>query len=176
MTDHELLTLLRENPESGFRELLRLYSGYVYTIVRGKLCDCGTQEDIEETVSDVFVQFYLWMQAHPEAPANIRALLAVIAKRHSINRFYALTKQPVCDSYEQLLTEQPDSSAAPDEAVLLMEAVRSLGEPDCEIILRRYYFGQTSKEIGRALGIKPNTVDQKLSRSIKKLRELWKGV
>ena len=53
-----------------------------------------------------------------------------------------------------------------------METVRALGEPDSEIILRRYYFGQTSKEIGAALGMKPNTVDQRLSRALKKLREV----
>ena len=171
MNDPELLQMLRSDPEQGLSEMIRSFGGYVYTIVRSKLSECGTREDIEETVSDVFVQLYQWVQAHPDEPANVRALLAVIAKRHSINRFYALTKQPLCDSYEALLTDLPDPAAAPDDRVMLMQAVKSLGEPESEIILRRYYFGQSSKEIGRALGLKPNTVDQKLSRSLRKLRE-----
>ena len=171
MQDSELLRLLQEAPEKGFAALIRQYGGYVYTIAANRLRGTGTAEDIEETVSDVFVQFYRWMQTHDVADADLRALLAVIAKRRSINRFNALTKQPAADSFETLLSEPQSHETAPDEHVLLMEAVRSLGQPDSEIILRRYYFGQTSNEIGAALGMQPNTVDQRLSRGLKKLRE-----
>lgn len=175
MSDEQLMKLLRDDPERGFAELVFTYSGYVCAIARNKLNSCGTEEDIEEAVSDVFVRFYRWMQAHPEEPVNIRAMLAVIAKRHCINRFYALTRQPVCDSFEHLLSEPADGRPAPDESVLLMQAVLALGEPESEIILRRFYFGQSSMEIGEALGMKPNTVDKKLSRSLKKLREQLGG-
>ncbi|MBR3446321.1 MAG: sigma-70 family RNA polymerase sigma factor [Oscillospiraceae bacterium] len=175
MTDEQLIRLLRDDPERGFAALISAYSGYVYTIAANKLNSCGTPQDIEEAVSDVFLQFYQWMQAHPDADIRIRALLAVIAKRHCINRFYALTRQPLCDSFEHLLTEPADGSPAPDESVLLMQAVLALGEPESGILLRRYYFGQSSKEIGEALGMKPNTVDKKISRSLKKLREQLLG-
>lgn len=173
MKDDALTALLREQPERGFEALIQTYSGYVYIIVKNKLLGVGTHEDIEEAVSDVFVLFYQWMQKHGAASGSIRPLLAVIAKRHAINRYYALTRQPLCDSYESLLTEPADCAAAPEDSVMLMQAVKALGEPESEIILRRYYFGQTSAEIGAALGLKPNTVDQKLSRSLKKLRECF---
>lgn len=175
MSDEKLTELLRNDPERGFAELVFTYSGYVFAIARSKLSSCGTEEDIEEAVSDVFVRFYRWIQAHPEEPVNIRAMLAVIAKRHCISMFYVLTRRPVCDSLDELRTEPADGSSAPDESVLLMQAVLALGEPEAEIILRRFYFGQSSREIGEALGIKPNTVDKKISRSLKKLREQLSG-
>ena len=170
MTDEALTALLRENPERGMTELVQQYSGYVYIIVKNKLLGVGVHEDIEEAVSDVFAMFYRWMQTHDTAGASLRALLAVMAKRHAINRYYKLTRQPLCDSFEELLHEPQDPAAKPDEHVLLMQAVQALGEPDSEIVLRRFYFGQPSKEIGAALGLKPNTVDQRLSRALKKLR------
>ena len=170
MQDSDLIALLQTDPERGFTALVRQYGGYVYTIVANKLRGTGTAEDIEETVSDVFAQFYTWMQSHDLAGTNLRALLAVIAKRHSINRFYALTRHPAAEPIDTLPTEP--AAAAPDEQILLIETVKSLGEPDSEIILRRYYFGQSSKEIGAALGMKPNTVDQRISRGLKKLREI----
>ena len=175
MTDEQLLRLLRDDPERGLAALIAAYSGYVCTIARSKLGGCGTEEDIEEAVSDVFLQFYQWVQVHPEAAVTVRALLAIIAKRHCINRYYALTRQPVCDSFEHLLAEPSDGTPTPDESVLLMQAVLALGEPESSIILRRYYFGQSSREIGEALGMKPNTVDKKISRSLKKLREQLGG-
>lgn len=173
MQDEDLLHMLQTEPENGMRELIRCYSGYVYTIIKNKL-GCGTHEDCEEVVGDVFVRFYEWICKNAETCSSIRAVLAVIAKRQAINRFRALTKQPDCESYEDLLTEQPSRAAAPDMSVTLMLSVQALGEPDSEIILRRYYFGQSSGEIAAALGLKPNTVDQKISRGLKKLRAIWK--
>ena len=172
MQDSELFTLLRESPQQGFAAIMRQYTGYVYTIAANQLRNVGSAEDIEEAVSDVFVMLYQWLQTHDPAGTSLRALLAVIAKRHSINCYHRLTKQPPADSLEQLLTEPHSSGPAPDEQIALADAVKSLGEPDSEIILRRYYIGQTSKEIGAALGMKPNTVDQRISRGLKKLREM----
>ncbi len=174
MQDAELLHMLQTTPEEGVRELVRCYSGYVYTIIRNKLSGCGTHEDCEETVSDVFVQFYEWIRKNTNKCTSIRAVLAVIAKRQAVSRFRALTKQPPCESHEELPIEQPDPVASPDASVTLMLSVQALGEPDSEIVLRRYYFGQSSSEIAAALGLKPNTVDQKLSRALKKLRAIWK--
>ena len=172
MQDSELLAMLRDTPEAGLAAIMKQYTGYVYTIAANQLRDTGTQEDIEETVSDVFLTFYRWQQTHTTAGMHLRALLAVIAKRQSINRFYVLTRQPHTDAFEELLTEPHSKDIAPDERITLIQAVQSLGIPDSEIILRRYYFGQSSKEIGAALNMKPNTVDQRLSRGLKKLREI----
>ena len=133
MQDAELLQMLCAEPEQGMQMLIRHYSGYVYTIVKNKLSGCGTHEDFEETVSDVFIRFYEWVRKAPETCGSIRAVLAVIAKRQAVSRFRALTKQPPCESYEGLLSEQPDSAAAPDESVLLMQTVKALGEPESEI-------------------------------------------
>ena len=47
--------------------------------------------------------------------------------------------------------------------------MEGLGEPDREIFLRKYYLGQRTKEIARALNLRENTVDQKVGRGLKKL-------
>ena len=173
MSNEVLLRLLIEQPEQGITTLIEQYGGYVHTIVRNKLQDIAAKEDIDETVSDVFVMLWKWVKEHPQTDVNLRAMLAVMAKRHAINRFHALKKQAQCDSLDEMLV-QPQDVSTTDESVILMETVNSLGQPDSEIILRRYYFGQTSREIGDALGLKTNTVDQKLSRGLKKLRIIFK--
>lgn len=173
MSNEVLLRLLIEQPEQGITTLIEQYGGYVHTIVRNKLQDIAAKEDIDETVSDVFVMLWKWVKEHPQTDVKFRAMLAVMAKRHAINRFHALKKQAHCDSLDEMLV-QPQDVSTTDESVILMETVKSLGQPDSEIILRRYYFGQTSREIGDALGLKTNTVDQKLSRGLKKLRIIFK--
>ena len=173
MSNEVLLKLLIEQPEEGISVLIEQYGGYVHAIVHNKLQDIAAKEDIDETVSDVFVMLWKWVKEHPQTDVNLRAMLAVMAKRHAINRFHALKKHAYSDSLDEMFV-QPQDVSATDESVILMETVKSLGQPDSEIILRRYYFGQTSREIGDALGLKTNTVDQKLSRGLKKLRIIFK--
>lgn len=49
--------------EKTLENLMKQYTGYVYTIVKGISCDCLEKEDMEEIVSDVF--FSLWKsQSH----------------------------------------------------------------------------------------------------------------
>ena len=54
----------------------------------------------------------------------------------------------------------------------LLEAVKSLGSPDSEIIVRKYYMGESSKEIAEKLSLTVNAVDTRTSRALKKLRSI----
>lgn len=54
MTDQELLILLKEDTESGLRELLRTYGPAFRTIARNILRDLS-EEDIEEVISDILI-------------------------------------------------------------------------------------------------------------------------
>ena len=53
-------------------------------------------------------------------------------------------------------------------AKALVNAINKLGEPDREIIIRKYYFRQSSKEISKAIHSKPNTVDSRVHRALKR--------
>ena len=49
-------------------------------------------------------------------------------------------------------------------------AVDALAEPDREILLRRYYFGQKPREIAAALGLDKKQVDNRLYQTKRRLR------
>ena len=61
MDERSLLTLLQKRPNEGMKELMWQYMGYCYYIVRNKLSEFP-QEDIEECVSDVFVDAYRYRE------------------------------------------------------------------------------------------------------------------
>ncbi len=54
----------------------------------------------------------------------------------------------------------------------LVEAVNSLGEPDREIIVRRFYLDQPSRSVAEALGMTVSAVDTRLHRAVSKLRDM----
>lgn len=54
----------------------------------------------------------------------------------------------------------------------LIAAVNTLGEPDREIIIRRYYYQQKPKDIGYILDVPVKQIENCLYRSKLKLREI----
>lgn len=181
--DEELLRLLQHQPEQGLQKLMDQYMGLVYAIVCGKLAAAG-REDIEETVSDVFYEFYQNRHSLDLSRGSIKACLAVIAKRRAIDRYRKLARAAACSlPIEQAEkragaeTETPEAAAAArEQRELLLREIAALGWPDSEIFIRKYYLGQNSKAIAAALRLKVNTVDKKISRGLGKLRQALGGV
>ena len=59
MTSRELTALMEKSPVSCHKALVKEYGRYVYAIAYNKLRGCGTNEDIEECVSDVFAALFM---------------------------------------------------------------------------------------------------------------------
>ena len=172
MTDSELIILLKKDPERGLAEVVCKYSGYVYKIAYGKLSGVCRREDIEEAASDIFMKFYEYFM-NTEKPLTVVApYLAVIAKRHSINLYKKHISDTEVISFEEIaetVAFQTDDSYTRQR---LIEAVVALGRPDSEIFMRKYFYGQKSREIAEELNMKTNTVDKIVSRGLVKLRKI----
>ncbi len=185
-SDRELYYLLRHDPEKGLEAIMEEYTGLVYTIVYGKLSSVGTRQDAEECVGDVFLALWHARESLDPERGSIRAYLATIAKREAIDTYRRLaapsrrirTEAEALDEATEL-ADETDVVAAYIEREskdALLRAVKALGEPDSEIIIRKYYFGETSKTIGRALHMRENTVNKRLSRALAKLKDTIGGI
>ena len=63
----------------------------------------------------------------------------------------------------------------PYESHLIRETVNQLDSEDFEIIVRYYFYGQTDREIGEALGKSKGAITMARGRAIKKLRAIISG-
>ena len=173
MNDEQLLGALRSDPQKGLEAVVRQYSGYVLKIARVKLGDVCTREDIEEAVSDIFLKFYKAGSERGFELRSVRGLLSVIAARHCTDIF-RVKKNAVetvgFDELENLIAEDKDMNV-PD----LAAAVKSLGEPDSFIFIRKYWFGQKNADIARELGMSPGALNTRVSRGLDKLRKILEG-
>ena len=172
MSDEELLQLLKADSEKGLRAVIDKYGGYVYRIAYSKLGSVCQREDIEEAVSDIFAAFYDYARGRGFELQSVQAYLAVIAKRRSINLYKKAIKRADVISFDEAEEFIGEADKTRELHYELIDAIKRLGEPDSEIILRRYFLGQKSREIARALRLRPNTVDKKISRGLKKLKTI----
>ena len=183
MEDNKLLRLLHKDPNAGMEQLLNQYTGLVYAVVKSKLDGSYyVSSDIEDCVADVFSKFYTELTDYDPTISTIKTYLCVIARNHAVN----VSKRRSIEGGISLDDEQSllqvaddvmiDSEIAEDELRReVLKAVEDLGEPDSSIIFRKFYYGESSKEIAKALGISVSNVDTRTHRALNKLRKMFGG-
>ena len=181
-TDKDLLLLLQNNPERGLDKLINIYSGLIYTIVYSKLANSSTQ-DIEECVSDIIFELYKNRNYIDLQKGSIKAYISVIAKRKAIDNFRKRdSKVQNISIDDEKQSDLPANTNIEVEIInaearnILIQEINALGKPDSEIFIRKYYLGQTTKSIAKALNLRENTVDKRVSRGLIKLRQSLGGV
>jgi len=181
--DKRLLRLLHKDPNAGMEQLLNQYTGLVYAVVKGKLDGSfHVSSDLEDCVADVFSKFYTELADYDPAMSSIKSYLCVIARNHAINvaKRRSLEGGISLDDGQSLLQVADDvmidSELADDELRReVIKAVEDLGEPDSSIIFRKYYYGESSKEIAKATGLSVSNVDTRTHRALNKLRKMFGG-
>lgn len=181
MTNSEYDRLRAESPQRAHRALFDEYCAYVYAIAAGKLKLCGSREDIEECVSDIFASVYRSCERASSGQGDLKPLVGTIAKRTSIDFYrklivrYGTTVSVEDESVSQLKTET-DIEAEHDRSELrrqVIAEVEKLGEPDSHIIIQQYFNGLTLKEIAAGLSMTEAAVQKRSIRAREKLRKAF---
>ena len=171
MADEQtLLRRLQQQDPRALERAVERYTPYLSTVLYRTAGTSLAREDIEEIVSDVFV--CLWQNAgRIEAEkGGIRPYLAAAARNFAFKR---LRRQRPCDSLDEIeIADGPGTAEELVEQETLWGAVMELGEPDSELFVRYYRYGQTLREIADATGLKLSTVKTRLSRGKKKLKTI----
>ena len=176
--EKDLLTLLLNDPEQGLETIMDQYMAFVYAIVHGKLSGVCKKQDMEECVSDVFFEVYRTRSFIDLEKGSLKAYLAVVTKRRAIDVFRKQTgkvEDVSLDAFDHDWIASNESVTDNETGDILVNEIKALGEPDSQILIRKYYFGQSAKAIARALGLKENTVNKRASRALAKLKDALGG-
>lgn len=137
--------------------------------------NCGTIEDIEECVADIFIAIFSSLQSEKTYNGDLKCLVATIAKRSSIDLFRRLSLKnkrtiPI-DELEAKLTpfhdELEHTSERKELKGILLDCVNELGDPDSSIIINHYYYGRSSVEIASDLKMTTSSVQKRIQRARK---------
>ncbi len=174
MNDEKTIQAIRMRNEKVIGEVITVYSRLLWSVAGAVLNNIGSVQDMEECVADTFI--YLW--EHPEkynpSRGKLKTWLSIIARTQAVNRCREITKRNTVSLED---TNLPDCLGIV-EGILrkeaketLLAAVNALGEPDREILLRRYFYDQKPREIALALNLSVKQVDNRLYQTKKKLRQ-----
>ena len=170
MEDNEILTLFLERKEQALSELERKYGVRLKTLASRMVLE----EDAEECVNDTYLA--VWNSVPPNRPEYLFAYAAKICRNLALNKIEQskATKRSavVVELSEELIQCIPDMTLATDETglrELILRFLKSLPEEKRKLFLRRYWYGESVRELAEAFGYRESKVKSMLFRLRKQL-------
>ena len=174
MEDKRIIQLLWDRAEEAIDALAGRFGKLLYQIARNIL---SSHWDAEECVSDTYLA--VWNAIPPTRPDSLTGFVCRVGRNTALNHLRSQTARKRCGDYELSLQELEATLAAPGfwetvDARALGRAIDAFLDTlpaDSRILfLRRYWFGDSVKEIAALLSMKENAVSVRLSRIRDKLK------
>ena len=168
-----MLRGLREKDSAALDAAMQAYSRLLWSITRSILRNIGTPEDMEECVSDAFIQLWNHSNDIRLTRGSIKSWLCVVTRSKAIDYYRKNVRRNEIGLDEQLAVCGAGVFDQTMDAVLqreLLTAINALIEPDKEILLRRYYYRQKPKDIALALNLSIRQVENRLFRTKQQLK------
>ena len=180
MTDNDLRLLMAESVQKCHRAVFDRYCNYVYAVVISVLRGCGSREDIEDCVSDVFLKIYKRLDENTDFSGSLKSFIGAVSRNTAIDAYRRLSvrnsKSVYIDdeSTEELSSGErlAENTEKKEQSRIILGKIRELGEPDSTIIIQQYYYNRSAKEIAKSVSMTASAVQKRSSRARQKLRAL----
>ena len=175
LTDTEIIRRILQGEQALYAQLVQKYQQYVFTLV---LRFTDNREDAEEISQDIFVKAYRSL-ADFRGDSKFSTWLYTIVRTSCITFLRKKKLDTTSIDNERTLTQLENRESGfnantieqKSKHAMVNAAIRLLSPDDSQLITLFYKGEQTLEEIGRIMGLEPNTVKVKLHRARHRLKE-----
>jgi RNA polymerase sigma-70 factor (ECF subfamily) len=175
LTDTDIIKRILQGEQAIFAILVERYQQYVFTLV---LRFTDNREDAEEISQDIFVKAYRSL-ADFRGESKFSTWLYTVVRTSCITflRKKRLDTTSIDNERTFLQLENKESAFKSNiieqksRHAMVNEAIRLLSPDDSQLITLFYKGEQSLDEIGKIMGLEPNTVKVKLHRARNRLKE-----
>lgn len=165
-----MLLRIKKKEADSMENAIQVYTPYLSTVVFNAVGNKLPKEDTEEIISDVFVMLWKNAERINLKKGTLRSYIAAIARNFALKRLAQTKEHANIDDFE--IADEKNRFEENSMCNAVWNAVMSLGEPDSEIFVRYYKYGEKLKDISKATGINISTIKTKLSRGKQKLKKI----
>ncbi|MBS1915586.1 MAG: sigma-70 family RNA polymerase sigma factor [Bacteroidetes bacterium] len=175
VTDTEIISRVLKGEQQIFAQLVERYQNYVFTLVSRMV---ESREDAEEVSQDIFVKAYRSL-ADFRGDSKFSTWLYTIARTSSITFLRKKKLDTISMDNEKTFVQAENRESSfkaniieqKSRQAMVNEAIAMLSPDDAQIITLFYKAEQSLEEMGKILGMEPNTVKVKLHRARQRLKE-----
>lgn len=179
MKDEKIVKLLRKKDEKGLFAISEKYEKlltYIASTILG-----NRSLDIEECVNDSYLKLWSNIDKYDLNKASLKTYLKVIVRNTALNKIRDISKTELLmhsEGLEYVLEEyidyfqNPEKKAIDKENIEALESIiKDLNKKDQELILRKYFYLQNSKDISSFMDMTVTAIDSRLSRLRVKIKQ-----
>lgn len=167
MEDNQIVQLYLARNEAAIGETDKKYGSFCKYIAKNVLT---LLEDVEECVNDTFLM--AWNRIPPVIPESLKAFLGKITRDLAITKYranHAAKRYSGMDVMLDELEEILPSTVSVEESIeqseltdIINKWLATLSADDRAIFIKRYWYGESVKEIAFNYGCTQNNMAQKL--------------
>lgn len=181
MSDEKIVRLLLEKDEAGLTELKKKYEKLLFYLAEKVLGHNG--RDIEECVNDTYLKIWNNVSSFDTSKAEFKTYIKMILRNTAINRLRDLArtesnlnKSDINDIAKEYIDYRQNVEQHVVNKEIIAEVnsiIAGLEKKDRELIIRRYYYMQSSRDIARYMRMTTSSVDSRLSRLRRKMKSVY---
>jgi len=179
LKDEAIVNLIYEKNEYGLEKLADKYEKLLIYIAKGILGN--RMRDIEECVNDTYLKLWNHIDKYDMSKASLKTYLKVIVRNTAINKLRDLSRREdreLPDDISDIVKYYVDNSQnvegkvfAKEDIKRLNEVIESLNKKDRELVIRKYFYLQSSKDISKAMNMTVTAIDSRLSRLRSRMKQ-----
>jgi RNA polymerase sigma-70 factor (ECF subfamily) len=179
LKDEAIVSLIYEKNELGLSKLADKYERLLMHIAAGILG--SRSRDIEECVNDTYLKLWKHIERYDMEKASLKTYLKVIVRNTAINKLRDLSKREereLPDDISDIAKYYVDHSQSVEGQIFskenmkqLNKVISHLNERDKELVIRKYFYLQSSKDIAVATKMTVTAIDSRLSRLRNKMKQ-----
>ena len=165
---------LKAKKEDALEFIVDMYLPLVKGVVCKVLASSGKENLIEECINDIFLSVWNNADKFKGKEEDFKKWICVIAKFKSID-YYRKNNKSIEVTVDEIT--EGESVSAETEVILnedreeLIKLLNTLDSMNREIIIRKFFLGEKSEKIANRFGVTKASIDNKIYRAKKKLRE-----
>ena len=175
MDDQSIVELYLQRDENAIKESRNKYEAYCYRIAMNIL---SVAEDVEECINDTWIS--VWNRIPPVIPKSLKAFLGKLVRDISLSRYRAVHAKKRYNGIELILDELAECIPSEQDIQESLEQkelsgtvngwLDSLPQEDRVLFVKRYYYGETVKQLSEMQSCTENQMAQKMMKLRNKLK------
>lgn len=175
MDDQSIVELYLQRDENAIKESRNKYEAYCYRIAMNIL---SVAEDVEECINDTWIS--VWNRIPPVIPKSLKAFLGKLVRDISLSRYRAVHAKKRYNGMELILDELAECIPSGQDIQESLEQkelsgtvngwLDSLPQEDRVLFVKRYYYGETVKQLSEMQSCTENQMAQKMMKLRNKLK------